>query len=141
MKVFGIILLIAVIAAGTACCLYFKSEKPEILDADPLAAELILKNLTGALKLHSAQNGGGGKSKFANDLSLIRGLYANKIQGALPGPEQTSYYGYIVRLEEYPAGDNFATNFRLIAYPAKGYRGKTFRMDKTEVLETVNERN
>lgn len=108
--------------------------------AAPDAANMILINLSKAMKVHSAINGGGGHSKFAKDLQQITHLSAEKIKAALPGPEQTSFEGYIVCLEENPKGDDFATNFLLKAYPANGYTGDVFIVDKTEKIIKVEKK-
>ena len=105
--------------------------------ADPLAADMILINLANAMKIHSAATGGGGHAKFADDLSKVTQFSANKIKSALPGAEQTSFDGYIVCLEENPKGDNFATNFLLVAYPAEGYEGDVFTIDKSGKVKKV----
>ena len=91
------------------------------------------------MNVHRVQNKDVKSSAYASDLSEISDMCANKIKPALPGPDQKSFYGYIVRLEEWPMGDKFATNFRLVAYPASGYKGETFYIDKREVIEKLNE--
>lgn len=129
--------LLVLVLLGTACYTFIKPvPPPQPKEADPNAAHLLLENLASALKMQSIQTGGGGNSKFANNFNELSGFYAEKIKPALPG-EQSSFYGYIVRLEENPAGDNFTTNFRLIAYPAQGYTGDTFTIDKNEKIEKI----
>ena len=143
MKNLVFFLLLLVVLGGTACCVFLRNEtrgdKGEIKDADPRAAELMLRNLADAMKMYSAQHGGGGFSKFSNSLAKLDGLHANKIKPALSGPDQTSFGGYVVRLAENPQGDNFATDFRIIAYPANGYRGETFAIDKKEKIYKYDE--
>lgn len=137
-KIIGGIIILGFIAAALWHCLSTPDPENEPLKkADPLAADMILVNLAIAMRTHSAMTGGGGHAKFANDLSQITHLSNNKIKGALPGLNQTSFDGYIVRLEENPKGDNFATNFLLIAYPANGYEGDVFTIDKTEKVKKL----
>lgn len=111
-------------------------QPPQLKESDPNAARILLENLAAAQKIYSVQNGGGGNSKFADDLAKLSGFYAEKIKPVLIG-EQTSFYGYLVRMEENPRGDNFTTNFRFIAYPAPGYKGASFSIDKKEIIETI----
>lgn len=143
MKNLVFFLLLLVVLGGTACCVFLRNEtrgdKGEIKNASTHDAQLMLRNLAAAMKMYSTQNGGGGFAKFANDFTKLEGLHANKFIPALPGPNQTSFSGYIVRLEEKPQGDNFANNFLLIAYPAKGYRGATFTIDKNEKIEFLTD--
>ncbi len=58
---------------------------------------------------------------------LIADFAVEAVRTANPKP----YGGYIARLEEYPEGDGYKTNFRFVAEPAPGYTGKIFWTDKT----------
>lgn len=136
MKKVVVAIFILLLLGGTACFLFKGKNKVFPLQkADSGAAKMMLENLAFVIKTHSAQNGGGGSANFAKDLSEVYDLCASSIKPALPGADQTDFRGYIVRLEEYPAGDNFATNFKLVAYPAPGYEGETFYIDKKENVE------
>jgi len=110
---------------------------PPQKQADPRYADSLLKNLAGGMIALNLEKGGGGKANFASDISDLKPYVMQKALCAFPGEGQTSYGGYIVRLEEYPAGDAFKTNFRLVAYPADGYVGKEFFIDKSEQLKEV----
>jgi len=113
-------------------------KKPK--NAEPEYADTLLRNLAGGMIIFSTKNGGGGKSNFASDISTLKPYIMSKAYPALPGDGQTSYGGYVVKLEEYPAGDAFKTNFRITAYPAEGYVGKTFVIDKSERPEELHQK-
>ena len=136
MKKVVVVIFVLLLLGGTACFLFRdEGEGITLQKADPGAAKMMLENLAFAMRTYSAQNGGGGNANFANDLSVVSEVCASSIKPALPGADQTDFHGYIVRLEEYPAGDNFATNFKLVAYPAPGYEGDTFYTDKKENIQ------
>jgi len=155
-KIFWPLLIIAVIIAACAVVIIaIQTQKappppppppppPEAVkrpkDADPEYADTLLRNLAGGMIIFSTKNGGGGKSNFASDISDLKPYIMDKAFCALPGEGQTSYGGYVVKLEEYPAGDAFKTNFRITAYPAEGYVGKTFVIDKSKRPEELHQK-
>lgn len=103
---------------------------PPPKDADPRYACALLENLARGMIFLSVKNGGGGKRNFTSDISELKPCIMTKAYDALPGG--SGYGGYMARLEEFPAGDGFRSNFLLIAYPASGYRGSSFAIDKSE---------
>ena len=133
MKLCGVILIVILITAG--CCLFTLRRSDNKTDkkvAESSNAEFLLKNLAVGMRIYSVKHGGGGHKGFASDLETVKPFIMEKAYPALPGPNQSSYFGWKVRLEENPAGDGFKTNFRLIAYPAEGYDGQTMCVDKSE---------
>lgn len=117
----------------------FAPERHDSKPADPQYAEALLKNFAKGMIILSVKNGGNGKANFASDLSEIKPYVMTKAHCALPGEGQTSYGGYVVRLEEFPAGDGFKSNFLLVAYPATGYTGASFAIDKSEEIKEYNQ--
>ena len=99
--------------------------------ADEADAKILLENLAVGMRIHSVKTGGGGHRDFASSLETIKPFIMEKAYPALSGPKE-NYKGWNVRLEEFPPGDGFKTNFRLIAHPAKYYRGGVFCTDKSE---------
>ena len=137
MKTIGVILVVLVMVLFAGCC--FLNWLRPVADpvkktAEPSNAEFLLKNLALGMRIYSVKHGGGGHKSFASSLEAVKPFIMEKAYPALPGPNQSSYLGWKVRLEENPAGDGFKTNFRLIAYPAEGYEGQTICVDKSETV-------
>ena len=139
MKIIGVILVVLVMAIFAGCCLFFwlwPVSDPVKKTAEPSNAEFLLKNLALGMRIYSVKHGGGGHKSFASSLEVVKPFIMEKAYPALPGPNQSSYLGWKVRLEENPAGDGFKTNFRLIAYPAEGYDGQPMCVDKSETVSS-----
>ena len=136
------VVVIGVLAAGVAFFMHHDKPKPsappqkEVVpppppqEADPRYARVLLENLARGIIFLSVKNGGGGKSNFASDILALKPCIMTKAYDALPGG--SGYGGYMARLEDNPAGDGFRSNFLLVAYPAKGYKGASFAIDKSE---------
>lgn len=137
MKTIGVVLVFSVIILIAGCCLFKWLQPVDPHDkktAESSNAEFLLKNVALGMRIYSVKHGGGGHKDFASSLEAVKPFIMEKAYPALPGPDQSSYLGWKVRLEENPAGDGFKTNFRLIAYPAEDYEGQTMCVDKSETV-------
>lgn len=132
MKLKITITLAAVVAGAALIGLTVFLWATRVRPADPQCAETMLRNLARGMITLSVKNGDSGRAKFASDLSEIKPYVMTKAYPAFPGGGRTGYGGYMVRLEEFPAGDGFRSNFRLIAYPAGGTRGRLFPSTKAK---------
>ena len=136
-----IIAIIVVILGATGGCFlkdWFFPSQSEKKFAKQEDAEFLLKNMALGMRIYSVKHGGGGHKDFASSLENVKPFIMEKAYPALPGPQQTSFHGWKVRLEENPAGDRFKTNFQLVAYPAENYDGKIFCVDKSEKVSQYN---
>ena len=100
-------------------------------------ATVLLENVALGIKLESIRNGGGGKRNFVKNLEKIKDLVMPEAAAAFPGNNQVPYEGFFLRLEEYPEGDCFKTDFRVIAEPANGFVGKKYMITKSEIVSEL----
>ena len=135
----GIVVVILTVSAG--CMLLDWISPPEKKAAKREDAAFLLENLAQGMRLYSLKTGAGGSRNFPSDLNEAKHCFPTTIYSALPGVNQSSYSGWVVRLEEYPTGDKFRTNFRIIASPAPGFNGNNFCIDKTETFTEYKTEN
>lgn len=112
-------------------------KQPEPAFANEVCAKTLLENTAQGMIIYSIKNGNGGKRNFAKNLDSIKDLVIAEAAAAFPGKNQTPYEGVVLRLEEYPQGDNFKNNFRVIAEPAHGFIGEVYMIDKLGKVSKV----
>jgi hypothetical protein len=131
------VVVIVVIALATCS----RNSHPELPEAPPAQiaddsfGQRILLVSQAAQFAYSVKQGGLGISNFANSLVLLTNEVRSAVAAAFVhehNPQPTPYHGYVFRLVEYPPGDNFASNYRIIAEPAPGFTGNRYETNKAE---------
>ena len=129
------IIIVAIAAFCIVSCRFVDHEQPQVVDlkqTEYACALVLLENTADGMMIHSLKSGYGGNKNFPNSLDDIRNLVMSDAANAFPGPQQKPYEGFILKLEEFVAGDDFKTNFKIIAEPAPGYTGAKYMIDKSK---------
>ena len=107
-----------------------------IKKTDPADAHILLENIANAFIIHSLKFGSGGKQNFASQLETVSDYVMQEIRETILAPQNEPFRGYRIKILEYSKGDNFQTNFKIVAEPATGYTGKKYLIDKSkEIIE------
>ena len=129
-------ILVILFLIATSCYILKDSpkNKPEKENINPEIASVVLKNLARAMRTYSNLNGGGGHSNFTADWKNIEPYVMGHIKDSFPCNKNLPFKGLYMKLEEYPQGDNYKTNFLFTVYPAEGFIGESYCIDKKEKI-------
>lgn len=134
-------LFLGLVCVGLCYAFLMKDRKEYIQEkqANPVFAEIGLKNLAVGMKTYSVMNGGGGDVMFTDDISKIEEYVMQDVFRALQHASKKTYNGYIFEMQDNPTGNNYKNNFKFIAHPSNGFRGQSFQIDKRELVIPFNQ--